>query len=119
MKALMSSRALVLQALLHGPSHGLELTRRVQEKTGGLVRLSHGNLYAVLAALQRAHLVTSRREVPGGHRGARLRVRYELTTAGQREAVAQRRALLSLLGAAASTEPTAVVALRDAVLDSR
>lgn len=107
METLLNTRTAVLQALLDGPAHGLEITRRVLARTAGGVRLSHSNVYAALAALKRARLVRSWTDVPRGRRGARGRIRYDLTAVGVEQAVAQRAMLRALLTPPRIPEPSA------------
>jgi PadR family transcriptional regulator PadR len=107
MKAPVTVRAAVTQALLDGPAHGLEIVRRLRARTGGEVRLAHANVYNALAAMKRGRLVRSWREVPGGVRGARSRTCYELTSKGLQAAVAARKVLVLLASAPSRPAPSA------------
>ncbi|HUG53718.1 MAG TPA: helix-turn-helix transcriptional regulator [Vicinamibacteria bacterium] len=106
MDALLNARAALLQALFEGPGYGVALTRRVAERTSGHVRLGHGNVYAALRALERDGLVRSWTVVPGGRRGGRARLYFELTPRGLAVSGAQRKALAGLLAPPAA-DPTA------------
>jgi DNA-binding PadR family transcriptional regulator len=106
MEAMVSARVTILQALREGPSYGQALRRLVLDRTGGRVRLGHGNLYAVLADLQRARLVRTWTVLPGGRRGARSRRYYELTPRGLHLAQAHGMALGPLFAVPAPPPPS-------------
>jgi DNA-binding PadR family transcriptional regulator len=116
--ALLSAKAALLQALFHGPGYGVGLVRLVREKTGGHVRLGHGNVYAALRALNRGGLVRSWTVIPRGRRGARRRLYYELTSRGIAAAEAQRRALAALVVHVALERSIATTALMRKRLDA-
>lgn len=82
----LSARAALLQ-VLDDPGHGLELIRRVGERTAGGISLRQGSVYPALRRLEREGLVRSwmGRPAPGGGRPRRY---YELTPAGVKAAIA-------------------------------
>jgi DNA-binding PadR family transcriptional regulator len=53
----------ILLTLAEGPRHGYAIKRAVEERTGGIVRLGPGTLYAALSRLVEARLV---RQMPPG-----------------------------------------------------
>ena len=70
----------ILAALLEGPLHGYGIIKRVDELTGGELRLRAGTLYAALDRLvDEGRVVADREEVVSG----RLRRYYRLTTEGR------------------------------------
>jgi DNA-binding PadR family transcriptional regulator len=48
----MQVRLLVLYALAHGPKHGYQIARHLDERTGGICAVSFGALYPVLHRLE-------------------------------------------------------------------
>lgn len=94
----MNAKAAVLQALDH-PAHGLEVIRRLEERTGGRVRLKQGSVYPALRQLERDGLV--RGWIPRASRArGRPRRYYELTLKGVQAASDLRAAMSSLVRAA-------------------
>ena len=85
MQSPLSARAALLQVLEY-PAHGLELIRRVRERTGGAVSLKQGSVYPALRRLERERLVRSwtGRSAKGGGRPRRY---YELTANGVKAAM--------------------------------
>lgn len=81
-----STRAALLQALIDGPGYGLELTKRVKERTKGKMVIGQGRLYPTLWDLQEDGLVTCYETDPVPERGGRPRKYYELTAEGLRSA---------------------------------
>lgn len=70
----------ILAALLEGPLHGYGIIKRVEELTGGELRLRAGTLYAALDRLaDEGRVAADREEVVSG----RLRRYYRLTPAGR------------------------------------
>ena len=96
METPLSAKAALLQALAV-PGYGLDLLERVQRDSAGLIRLRPGSVYPALRAMEQEGLVAVRPGQPGGRRG-RPRRYYELTLRGVQVAMAQREALLDLLG---------------------
>jgi DNA-binding PadR family transcriptional regulator len=110
-EALLGAKAALLLALSQGPGYGAGLIEKVRDGTLGHVRLGRGNVYTALRALESGGLVTSWRVVPGGRRGSRARVYYELTPKGVGVAREQKRAFAGLLAPAAPTPSAAEAAL--------
>lgn len=70
----------VLASLLSGPLHGYAIIKRVQEMSGGRVRLGTGTLYTALDRLTaEGYIELSSEEMISG----RLRRSYGLTDAGE------------------------------------
>jgi len=92
----LSAKAALLQALAV-PGYGLDLVKRVQRDSAGLIRLRPGSVYPALRAMEQEGLVAVRPGQADGRRG-RPRRYYELTLRGVQVAIAQRAALLELLG---------------------
>ncbi len=102
-------------ALRSGPGYGLELIRRVGFLLGGTVRMGMGSAYPALARLVRDRLVVSRRVVPGGRRGGRSRIYYDLTPRGEEAAAELSSLLLDALrkSSVAPTKPTDLRKMRE------
>lgn len=105
MQSPLSARAALLQVLDY-PAHGLELIRRVEQRTGGAVSVRQGSVYPALRQLEREGLVRSwkGRSAQGGGRPRRY---YELTRAGVKAAIAVRQVVAGLLQVAAAPPPSA------------
>jgi DNA-binding PadR family transcriptional regulator len=71
-------RGLLLASLLHGPAHGYELMRRLEEQAGGRWRPSPGSVYPLMQLLEDESLVQSTE-----YEGRKV---YELTPAGREQA---------------------------------
>jgi PadR family transcriptional regulator PadR len=84
-------RSFVLQALVT-PAHGLEVIRRLRERSSDAYRASPGSIYPALHLLEQQGLVRSWKG-PSPERGGRRRRYYELTLDGVRAAEEQRAAL--------------------------
>jgi PadR family transcriptional regulator, regulatory protein PadR len=93
-----NARAALLQALIRGEGYGLELIKRVQERTKGKVKLHQGNVYPTLRDLEREGLLRSYEGPPAPDRGGRPRRFYKLTASGQRAALEQADAVAGLFG---------------------
>ena len=100
----LTAKAAILQALIDGPSYGLEIISRVESKTAGLVRLGQGSAYPALRALEREGLLVSYEESPIADRGGRPRRYYELTADGIRKAREQQSAMSIFFASADLTE---------------
>jgi DNA-binding PadR family transcriptional regulator len=86
---------MTLAALADGPLHGYRLVQRIEELTGGRMRVRPGNLYRVLSRLEAAGLVD---EVePGGITADDRRRHFRLSAVGRREAKAELRMYASVL----------------------
>lgn len=93
----LDTKGALLQALIKGPSYGLELIDRVYESTCGEIRILQGRVYPALRELEREGLVDSYDGAPQPSRNGRPRIYYRLTAKGQRAAVQQAHAILALL----------------------
>jgi len=93
----LDTRLALLQALIQGPSYGLELIERVRDRTHGEVRIVQGSVYPTLRNLELEGLVESYESEPLPARNGRPRIYYRLTAAGQRVAQRQAKAILALL----------------------
>lgn len=82
-----SAKAALLQVLLEGPGYGTELMKRVQERTGGEVRLLQGSLYPALKHLEEEGYV-----VIFESNGKAL-TNYKLTSKGKTLAMSQKEVL--------------------------
>ena len=100
-----ASQHLIL-ALLDGEEHGYALMRRVEEQSGGTVRMGPGTLYGTLNRLVADGLIleTTARE-PRAE--ADRRRYYELTGAGRAAALAELTRLQALLDRNAHHLPNA------------
>jgi DNA-binding PadR family transcriptional regulator len=101
----LTTRGALLQVLRSGPGYGLQLIRRLEEKTGEC--LSEARVYPGLKQLAREDFVRAVSLAPKGRRGARARIYYHLTQAGAAAAEAERAALLALLALAPTPQATA------------
>ena len=72
---------LVLQALRHGPLHGLAVSRRIESSTKGTLRVEEGALYPALHRLERDRLVEGEWGRTDENRRAKF---YRLTRRGRR-----------------------------------
>jgi DNA-binding PadR family transcriptional regulator len=87
------------------PAHGLELIRRVRERTGGSVTLRQGSVYPALRQLERGRLVRSwtGRSAQGGGRPRRY---YELTLEGVKAARVVEQMVASLVKGTEAPTPS-------------
>lgn len=74
------TRFLILTLLAVKPSHGYELSKKIEAITAGLVKASPGTIYPLLRELREQGLVEEDRVIEGG----RLRKIYRLTREGAR-----------------------------------
>lgn len=70
---------LILETLLHEPSHGYRIAQRIKEKSRGVLDFKEGTLYPALHKLQNEGLVDSYEDVETG----RTRRYYRITKAGR------------------------------------
>ncbi len=69
---------------LHGtPMHGYALSKTLEQRTGGLIRLAPGNLYRVVRRLLREGLVVEARDVVTPAHEDERRKYYRLTELGR------------------------------------
>jgi transcriptional regulator len=71
---------LILQTLSHGPRHGYDIAKFINETSEGTFKILDGALYASLHRLERVGWVISNWGLSARGRRARF---YELTTAGR------------------------------------
>ena len=105
MQSPLSARAALLQVLDY-PAHGLELIRRVEQRTGGTIHLRQGSVYPALRQLERQGLVRSweGRSRKGGGRPRRY---FELTVAGVKAARAVKQVVSGFVKGPATSPPSA------------
>jgi DNA-binding PadR family transcriptional regulator len=102
-RAVLTTRSALLQALRLRAGYGLDLIRRLE---GNAVSVAEARVYPVLKELQAEGLVKSVQLAPKGRRGARARTYYHLTPAGAAVVEAERKILLALLAPPAVLLPT-------------
>jgi PadR family transcriptional regulator, regulatory protein PadR len=73
---------LILKALLTGALHGLGVSRRIEQITGGTFAVQPGSLFPALHRLEEAGWLTSTWEASENNRRAKY---YTLTRAGRRQ----------------------------------
>lgn len=97
-KPLPAASAHIVLALLEGPVHGYALMRRVEELSGGAVRMGPGTLYGTINRLLEDGLIE---EIAVTDPDTERRRTYRLTGDGSKVAgaeLARLRALVSRLG---------------------
>ena len=73
---------LILKALTAGELHGLGVSRRIEQITGGTFRVQPGSLFPALHRLEEAGWLKARWEASENNRRAKF---YTLTKAGRRQ----------------------------------
>ena len=73
---------LILKALLLGPRHGLGVSRRVEQLTGGTFQVKPGSLFPALHRLEEKGWLSSEWGLSEANRKAKF---YTLTRAGRRQ----------------------------------
>jgi DNA-binding PadR family transcriptional regulator len=74
-----SIRTIVLKVIEEeGPMHGYLLTQRVEELSGGKIKLTYGALYPILHKLEKEKILVTSTEI----RNNRTRIYYALTFKG-------------------------------------
>lgn len=73
---------LILKALSAGALHGLGVSRRIEQITGGTFAVQPGSLFPALHRLEEAGWLTSEWEASENNRRAKY---YELTRAGRKQ----------------------------------
>lgn len=91
-----SAETLLLSLLEPGPRHGYELSKLIDDRTGGRLTFHVANVYTSLYRLERAGFVVGRWVEKAGERRRRF---YRLTAAGHRELAARRRSWREFVGA--------------------
>ncbi|HKJ91743.1 MAG TPA: PadR family transcriptional regulator [Longimicrobiales bacterium] len=79
---------LILALLEDEPQHGYELSKRIEARSGGVVRIHAASLYPLLYRLEKRGWIKGRWVEKPGERRRRF---YELTTEGVKELASQRR----------------------------
>jgi DNA-binding PadR family transcriptional regulator len=75
-----SLKTIILKVLKEeGPMHGYLLTQKVEELSGGKIKLTYGALYPVLHKLEKEKILVTATEI----RNNRTRIYYALTNKGQ------------------------------------
>lgn len=75
-----SLRTIILKVLKEeGPMHGYLLTQKVEQISGGKIKLTYGALYPVLHRLEKEKALVTTTEI----RNNRTRIYYALTPVGQ------------------------------------
>jgi transcriptional regulator len=82
-----STELLILSLLEEGPRHGYDLGKRIEERSGGRLRLRIASLYPMLVRLESRGLVRGRWVERPGERRRRF---FRLTGAGRRMLVRER-----------------------------
>lgn len=70
---------LILEALMHEPSHGYLIAQRIKERSSGVLDFKEGTLYPALHKLENDGLVESSESTESG----RSRRSYRITKAGR------------------------------------
>ena len=91
---------LVLLALAGRPRHGLAIIERVEEASGGTVKLGFGSLYGTLQKLLDAGLIREVSEAPDPDDDDARRRYYRIAPRGQRALKAEAARLRHLVSAA-------------------
>lgn len=88
---------LTLVALSEGQSHGYGLVKRIEELSGGSVRLVPGNFYSVLSRLMQEGLLDESERRASEDLDNRKRRYYAITTLGREVASAETSRLKALV----------------------
>jgi transcriptional regulator len=91
-----STEFLILSLLEHEPRHGYELSKLIDTRSRGVVRLHVASLYPLLYRLQKRGWISGRWVEKAGQRRRRY---YRLTTTGQTVLAQQRRSWLAFVSA--------------------
>jgi transcriptional regulator len=73
---------LVLRALLPGEMHGLAISRRIEQMTGGTFQVKPGSLFPALHRMEESGWLTASWGVSDNNRKAKY---YRLTRAGEKQ----------------------------------
>ena len=82
-----TAELLVLAQLEQRASHGYEISRRIETRSGGAVSFNVASLYPVLYRLEQRGLISGRWVEKAGQRRRRY---YQLTESGRKTLAAQR-----------------------------
>jgi PadR family transcriptional regulator, regulatory protein PadR len=78
---------LILALLEHEPRHGYDLSKLIEERSSGVVRVHAASLYPLLYRLEKKRLIAGRWVEKPGQRRRRF---YQLTASGRRQLEVQR-----------------------------
>lgn len=73
---------LILRALIAGGMHGLAISRRIEQMTGGTFQVKPGSLFPALHRMEESGWLTSSWGVSDNNRKAKF---YQLTSAGEKQ----------------------------------
>ena len=76
---------LILRTLLHGPAHGHQIGKHIQQTTNDFLRMQHGSLYPALHRLEARGWVSAKWETPPD-RNREFKY-YRLTPKGRKQLV--------------------------------
>jgi PadR family transcriptional regulator, regulatory protein PadR len=82
-----TAELLVLAQLEHRPSHGYDIARSIESRSGGAVSFNVASLYPVLYRLEHRGLISGRWVEKAGQRRRRY---YQLTPSGRKTLATQR-----------------------------
>ena len=95
---------LILSLLEHEPRHGYELSRLIEAKSKGIVKIHAASLYPLLYRMEKRRWIVGRWVEKAGQRRRRF---YALTAEGKRQLDAQRRSwseFVQAIGSVAGVE---------------
>jgi transcriptional regulator len=96
---------MVLQTLATlGPSHGYSIAARLEQVSGGALRLNMGTLYPALMRVEQRGFVRAQWDVTDNNRKARF---YQITPAGRRQLTSEKAdwaRMVSIIGAVLNEE---------------
>jgi PadR family transcriptional regulator PadR len=95
----------ILASLLDEPRHGYAITKRVEELSGGAVRLAAGTLYAAIDRLAREGLI---RKVSEEIVNGRTRRQYGLTRDGEAAVRAEAARMVAAAAVVTAHRPTRI-----------
>ena len=93
-----SARAALLQALMEGPGYGLDLIRRVKERTKGRIVLGQASVYTQLRVLETNELLDVTEGEPKPGPGGRQRQYYKINAKGRQVALEHLAIIADLFG---------------------
>jgi len=77
-----SAELAVLSVLEPGPMHGYEIAKRIEQRTGGVLRFDVASLYPLLYRMEKEELVSANWDESSSGRRRRY---YQLTSAGKKK----------------------------------
>ena len=87
---------LVLKILALGPTHGWDITQRIKQISGDVLKVNQGSLYPALHRLETQGWITSEWGESENNRRAKY---YKLTARGRKQLVAERETWARFSGA--------------------